>query len=196
MSLFFQYHLFLSKLFGLGYDWYAWPSDCLGLYTPLLIFMHDVINLTQIEAIGARPPPLAPLSSFWVRILHFIGMYNKSVANVWHDLKIATILTPYWISEIAAGDFFFWGGPMVCHSRHTPGPILKHQLFMSYFQVKANALGLLMTTVLLNHSFLQSDVGGCGTFVTCKGEIIFKPKWMGLFTWKLFKGIKVVSYSH
>ena len=39
----------------------------LASYTPLLIFMHDVIILTQNEAIGARPPPLAvaaPLASF------------------------------------------------------------------------------------------------------------------------------------
>ena len=39
---------------------------------PLLIFMHDVIFLTQNEAIGARPPPLAvavPIALFWVRIV-------------------------------------------------------------------------------------------------------------------------------
>ena len=42
--------------------------------TPLLIFMHDVIILTQNEAIGARPPPLAvaaPMASFWVRVVTY-----------------------------------------------------------------------------------------------------------------------------
>ena len=41
-------------------------------YTPLLIFLHDVIILTQNEAIGASPPSLevaAPIDPFWVTML-------------------------------------------------------------------------------------------------------------------------------
>ena len=40
-------------------------------HTPLLIFIHDVIILTQNEAIGARPTPTplavaAPMASFFL----------------------------------------------------------------------------------------------------------------------------------
>ena len=41
--------------------------------------MHDVIILTQIEAMGARPPSLAvaaPVASFWVSIVtYFVHKY-------------------------------------------------------------------------------------------------------------------------
>ena len=43
-------------------------------HKPLLIFMHDVIILTQNEAMGNRPPPLAvaaPIASFWVSIVTY-----------------------------------------------------------------------------------------------------------------------------
>ena len=44
-------------------------------YTPLLIFMHDVIILTQNEAMGARSPTLAvaaPIASFWISIVTYL----------------------------------------------------------------------------------------------------------------------------
>ena len=44
-------------------------------YTPLLILMHDVIILTQNEAMGARSPSLAvvaPIASFWGSIVTYL----------------------------------------------------------------------------------------------------------------------------
>ena len=44
-------------------------------YTPLLIFMHDFLILTQNEAMGALPPSLAvaaPIASFWVNIVTYL----------------------------------------------------------------------------------------------------------------------------
>ena len=44
-------------------------------YTPLIIFVHDVIILTQNEAMGALPPSLAvavPIASFWISIVTYL----------------------------------------------------------------------------------------------------------------------------
>ena len=70
------------------------------LNTPLLILMHDVIILTQNEAMGARPPSLAvaaPIASFcwgleikFMENYFFLENYVTSEGAVYHNVLLST----------------------------------------------------------------------------------------------------------
>ena len=54
--------------------------------------MHDVIILTQNEAIGARPPSLAvaaPMALFWVRIVMYLCIHIKRAVYPHHTELIS-----------------------------------------------------------------------------------------------------------